>query len=118
MFHTIVGPAQFDPPVHFVPLPILNRPAVSQDQPRWICTRISRTWGLKRPRLGPTEIVTAPASSSTRKVVSANTPSRYLSKMTCQEIEALLRLLAEFEREELELLMRERREAEWEGRLH
>jgi hypothetical protein len=38
--------------------------------------------------------------------------------MTRQEIEALLRLLAEFEREELELIMRERREAEREGKLH
>jgi len=41
-----------------------------------------------------------------------------LDKMTRQEIEALLRLLAEFEREEMELLMQERREAEREGRLH
>ena len=38
--------------------------------------------------------------------------------MTRQEIEALLRLLADMEREELELLMQERRGAEWEGRLH
>lgn len=36
MFRTIVGPSQFDPTVHLVPLPILNRPAVSQDQPQWI----------------------------------------------------------------------------------
>jgi hypothetical protein len=35
-----------------------------------------------------------------------------MSKMTRQEIEALLRLLDEFEREELEILMQERREAE------
>jgi hypothetical protein len=41
-----------------------------------------------------------------------------LSKMTRQEIEALLRLLAEFEREEMELLVLERREAERQGRLH
>jgi hypothetical protein len=41
-----------------------------------------------------------------------------LSKMTLEEVQALLRLLAEFEREELELIMRERREAEREGRLH
>jgi hypothetical protein len=41
-----------------------------------------------------------------------------LSKITLDEVQALLRLLAEFEREELELLMRERREAEREGRLH
>ena len=41
-----------------------------------------------------------------------------LSKMTRQEIEALLRLLAEMEREELELLMRERMETELQGRLH
>ena len=38
-----------------------------------------------------------------------------LSRMTRQEIEALLKLLAEWEREELELIMRERREAEREG---
>jgi hypothetical protein len=41
-----------------------------------------------------------------------------LSKMTRQEIEALLRLLTEFEREEKVLLMQERREAERLGRLH
>jgi hypothetical protein len=41
-----------------------------------------------------------------------------ISKMTTAEVEALLRLLAEMEREELVLLMRERREAEREGRLH
>jgi hypothetical protein len=41
-----------------------------------------------------------------------------MSKMTRQEIEALLRLLAEWERQELALLMLERREAEREGRLH
>jgi hypothetical protein len=35
-----------------------------------------------------------------------------LSKMTLEEVQALLRLLAEWEREELELLMQERREAE------
>jgi hypothetical protein len=35
--------------------------------------------------------------------------------MTRQEVEALLRLLADMEREEMELIMRERREA---GRLH
>ena len=38
--------------------------------------------------------------------------------MTCQEIEVLLRLLAEFEREELELIMQDRPESEREGRLH
>ena len=38
--------------------------------------------------------------------------------MTLEEVQALLRLLAEFEREELELIMRERREAEREGRLN
>ena len=38
--------------------------------------------------------------------------------MTTAEVEALLRLLAEWEREELELLIQERREAEREGRLH
>ena len=41
-----------------------------------------------------------------------------LSKMALEEVQALLRILAEFERWELELLMRERREAEQEGRLH
>ena len=41
-----------------------------------------------------------------------------LSKMTTAEVEALLRLLAEWERKELELVMQERREAEREGRLH
>jgi hypothetical protein len=41
-----------------------------------------------------------------------------LSRMTTAEVEALLRLLADMEREELALLMRERREAEREGRLH
>lgn len=37
--------------------------------------------------------------------------------MTLEEVQALLRLPAGFEREEMELLMRERREAEQEGRL-
>jgi hypothetical protein len=41
-----------------------------------------------------------------------------MSKMTRQEIETLLRLLAEFEREELELIMEERHEAERRGQLH
>ena len=41
-----------------------------------------------------------------------------LTKMTTAEVEALLRLLAEWEREKLELVMRERMEAEREGRLH
>jgi len=41
-----------------------------------------------------------------------------LSKMTLEEVQALLRLLAEFEREEMVLIMRERKEAEREGRLH
>ena len=41
-----------------------------------------------------------------------------LSKMTTAEVEALLRLLAEWEREELELIMRERREAERVRRFH
>jgi len=41
-----------------------------------------------------------------------------LSKMTLEEVQALLRLLAEFEREELEVIMRERVEAEQEGRPH
>jgi hypothetical protein len=38
-----------------------------------------------------------------------------LSKMTRQEIEALLKLLAEWERRELMLLMRERKESGREG---
>ena len=38
--------------------------------------------------------------------------------MTIEEVEALLRLLAEWEREELELIMQERREVERQGRLH
>ena len=41
-----------------------------------------------------------------------------LSRMTIEEVQALLRLLAEWEREELELFMQERREAERRGRLH
>lgn len=41
-----------------------------------------------------------------------------LDRLTREEIEALLKLLAEFEREEMELLKRERREAERQGRLH
>ena len=41
-----------------------------------------------------------------------------LDKMTIAEVEALLRLLAEWEREEMAILMRERREAEMQGRLH
>ena len=38
--------------------------------------------------------------------------------MITAEVEALLHLLADLEREELVLLMRERLEAEREGRLH
>ena len=38
--------------------------------------------------------------------------------MTIAEVEALLRLLADQERKELELIMKERREAERSGRLH
>ena len=38
--------------------------------------------------------------------------------MTTAEVEVLLRLLVEFEREKMELLMREQREAERLGRLH
>jgi hypothetical protein len=41
-----------------------------------------------------------------------------LSRMTQAEIAALLRLLAEWERRELALLMLERRKAERQGRLH
>jgi hypothetical protein len=38
--------------------------------------------------------------------------------MTEPEVEALLRLLAEWEREELELIMQERRAAERQGQPH
>jgi hypothetical protein len=38
--------------------------------------------------------------------------------MTAAEVEALLCLLAEMEREEMDLIMRARREAERQGRLH
>ena len=38
--------------------------------------------------------------------------------MPLEEVQALLRLLADMEREEIELLMRERREAEQAGHLH
>ena len=38
--------------------------------------------------------------------------------MTIAEVEALSRLLAEWEREELELIIQERREAERQGRLN
>jgi hypothetical protein len=41
-----------------------------------------------------------------------------MSKMTRQEIEAMLRLLAEMEREELALIIEARREAERMGQLH
>jgi hypothetical protein len=41
-----------------------------------------------------------------------------LSKMTTAEVEALLRLLAEWEREELVLSMQERLKAEQEQRLY
>jgi hypothetical protein len=41
-----------------------------------------------------------------------------MSNMTRQEIEALLRQLAEFDREELELIMQERQEAERMKQLH
>ena len=40
-----------------------------------------------------------------------------LSKMTLEEVQALLRLLAEWEREELELRLKEQQEAERQGRL-
>jgi hypothetical protein len=41
-----------------------------------------------------------------------------MTKMTTAEVEALLRLLAEWEREEMAIQMRERYEAEMQGRLH
>jgi hypothetical protein len=40
-----------------------------------------------------------------------------LNKMTTAEVEALLRLLAEMYREKMEPIIRERMEAEWQGRL-
>jgi len=39
-----------------------------------------------------------------------------LARMTITDIEALLRLLAEMKRKELELIIRKRREAERQGR--
>ena len=45
-------------------------------------------------------------------------PGMELSKMTLEEVQALLRLLAEFERDGMELLMQEQRKAELKGRLH
>ena len=41
-----------------------------------------------------------------------------LARMTITDVEALLRLLAEMERKELELIIQERRESERQGRLH
>ena len=41
-----------------------------------------------------------------------------MSEMTTEELQALLRLLADMDRKEMELVMQERREAEWQGRLH
>lgn len=41
-----------------------------------------------------------------------------LDKMTPTEVKALLRLLAEMEWEEMELIMQQRRGAERQGRLH
>lgn len=41
-----------------------------------------------------------------------------MSKMTRQEIETLLKMLAEMERQEMALLMQERREVERAGHLH
>ena len=41
-----------------------------------------------------------------------------IKRRTTAEIVALLKILAEWERQELALLMLERREAEREGRLH
>lgn len=41
-----------------------------------------------------------------------------LTHKTTQEIEALIRLLTEMEREEMMFIMRERREAEERGQLH
>jgi hypothetical protein len=45
-------------------------------------------------------------------------PNMDLSRMPLDEVHALLRLLAEWEREEMALLMRERQEADRKGRLH
>jgi hypothetical protein len=41
-----------------------------------------------------------------------------MSRMTRREIETLLRLLAEMEREEFELIVREWKEAELSGQVH
>jgi len=41
-----------------------------------------------------------------------------MSRMTRREIETLLRLLAEMEREEFELIVRELKEAELSGQVH
>jgi hypothetical protein len=41
-----------------------------------------------------------------------------LDKMTTEEVQAVLRLLVDLEREDLALLLQERREAEREGQLH
>ena len=51
-------------------------------------------------------------------ISSTRTRSMDLSHMTIAEIEASLRLLAEWERRELMLLMLERRETERQGWLH
>ena len=53
-----------------------------------------------------------------RHCIPCQTRGMDMSKMTRQEIEAMLRLLAEMEREELELIMDERQEAERMGQLH
>ena len=47
----------------------------------------------------------------------ARLPGMDMSKMTAAEVEALLRHLADMEREEMELVMQERREAERQGRV-
>jgi hypothetical protein len=48
----------------------------------------------------------------------ARLPGMDLSKMTRQEIEALLKMLAEMKRQQIALLMWERRYTERQGRLH
>ena len=64
------------------------------------------------------EVKIAEYLSSALPSTPCHPPSMDLTKMTTAEVEALLKLLAEWEREELELVLKERREAERERRLH
>ena len=63
------------------------------------------------------EVKIAEYLSSALPSTPCHPPSMDLTKMTTAEVEALLRLLSEWEREELELVMRERRIAEDEEKL-